>query len=558
MLCIAASCSVDDGDTQWLTDVRFVQADSPAFSAVTHDDARWSKRRFWELPAPKPVLWIRGNIELTASDGPRAVFLAALAAHELWWDGVLIGRGGAVGRDAESEIPGAIEAHYMIPEALAQAGPHVVAVRTSAFHRGFSPTSGFWRLGVGSYDDVVAYRWRGSWIALISLSGILLGSLIAFAMFALSRRRGARSSHRATLLLGFFGVAVAALLVAEAWRPLRGYTYDWHIVRLITLVALSGVIHLLLLGYLVRRFPHPRLARPLLLAVPLLAVPVVVCPWWDDKIAFLHVVGLVLAAAWTAAAAYRQQTGAWQAFVILIVAVALVVPDRGAFVDRWIYFAIDGLFALLLLGHLLEWRNELLEHERALARSARLETELLRRHLQPHFMMNTLTAIGGWIEEEPKTAVRMIGALSDELRTLAAISDRSLVSLAEELCLCRAHLETMSLRRDIAYRLEAEGVDGAQLVPPALIHTLVENAVTHGPSAGAVAFRLESTCRDGRMFLTFASPRSEDTVLDAAPGTGTKYLLARLREAWGDDWSLTQRAVGGEWRVEIDVPRGAR
>ena len=77
-----------------------------------------------------------------------------------------------------------------------------------------------------------------------------------------------------------------------------------------------------------------------------------------------------------------------------------------------------------------------------------------------HFM-NTLTALSEWIEQEPATAVRMIESLADELRVLAAVSTRRLVPAAEELHLCRTHLENMGLRRDITYALETDGVDGA-------------------------------------------------------------------------------------------------
>jgi hypothetical protein len=547
-VCFAA-CT-PSANIDWVGEVRFVHGDAAEFARPEYDDSRWTQAVFPLLPAPERVLWVRTRVRLPPSAQPQAVFVGALASHEAFWDGVLIGRGGVVGDASAAEVPGPIEAHHRIPEALAGPGVHVLAMRTSAFHRGFAPQTGYWGLGVGTYDDVLLHRWRGTWIALISLSGILLGTLIAFATFALDRR------DRSPLLLGLAGLAAAPLLGVEAWRPLAGYPYDWHVVRLAVLCVLSAAVQLLLIAYLARRFPHRRSNRFVALAVPALAIPTLGFPSWNDKLAFLHLVGLLLAAGWTAAAWRRR--GAWPALAGIAIALALLVADRNAFLDRWLYFALDGLFALLLIGHLVEWRDALLVRERAVARSARLEAELLKRHLQPHFVMNTLTAIGGWIEEDPPTAVRMIDSLADELRTLAQVSDRPLIALDDELRLCRAHLETMSLRRDVAYRLDTEGTDGSERVPPALIHTLVENAVTHGPVTGTVAFRLSATHRDGRTRLSFASPRGDDAPAAAAPGTGTRYLEARLREAWGDDWSLDQRAVGTDWRVEIDVPRSAR
>ena len=274
------------------------------------------------------------------------------------------------------------------------------------------------------------------------------------------------------------------------------------------------------------------------------------------KAAATHVVAFVFAGTWTALAVTRRRRGAWPALCGIVFALVCLALDPPWFLDRGFYFAVDALMACLLVGHLLVWRDETTAHERALARSARFEAELLKRHLQPHFVMNTLTAIGGWIEEDPPTAVRMIDALSTELRVLIGVADRKLIPMAEELRLCRAHLETLGLRRDRVYRLETEGVDETEFLPPALIHTLLENAVTHAPGhESEIVLRLTAVRHGERSRYTFTSPLGPAASKEAHGGTGTRYITARLREAWGEDWSLTQEAVGDRWRVEIDVPR---
>ena len=113
-------------------------------------------------------------------------------------------------------------------------------------------------------------------------------------------------------------------------------------------------------------------------------------------------------------------------------------------------------------------------------RSSRLEAELLKRSLQPHFVMNSPDRL--WrsgSREEPAVAVEMIEALSEELRLLGDIAPRRSIPLADELRLCRAHLTVMSRRKGIDYRLTEEGVDPSGEIPPAVVHTLVENAITH-------------------------------------------------------------------------------
>jgi LytS/YehU family sensor histidine kinase len=254
---------------------------------------------------------------------------------------------------------------------------------------------------------------------------------------------------------------------------------------------------------------------------------------------------LAVAVLWTTFATARRMHGSTLALIGTGGAAFLFWLEPFGWLDVVAYFALDFLFICLLLSHVLEVRRE--RHEKA-----RLELEIVRRHMQPHFLMNTLTALSEWIEQEPKTAVRMIDSLSEELRILAEMSTRTLVTADDELRLCRSHLETMSLRKDVAYWLDVDGVDVQQLVPPAVFHTLVENAITHAPvDDSRITLRLGAT-RDGdQTRYVFESPAGDTT---AQTGSGTRYIEARLREAWGERWSMQQGRNGALWRTEIVVP----
>jgi LytS/YehU family sensor histidine kinase len=104
----------------------------------------------------------------------------------------------------------------------------------------------------------------------------------------------------------------------------------------------------------------------------------------------------------------------------------------------------------------------------------------------------------------------------------------------------------------VAYELNVEGVDARQLVPPAVFHTLVENAITHAtPNGERMKLRLAAE-RDGdRTRYVFEAPAGNTT---AQTGSGTRYIEARLREAWGDRWSFRQGQEGSLWRTEIVMP----
>jgi MFS family permease len=511
----------------------------------------WLARELGEVPhGITEVVWLRTTFvlppDLRREGHPLGIYVGALASHELWWDGALLGRGGVVGASAAEEQPGPIETHYQVPDHLAAPGTHTLLLRSSAFHRHFAPRHGYWAVVVGDYEEIVVMRGGGAWLASLSLSGFVLTAAFALALYR-------RWRDRASLLLATLALTATALLVVEVWRPLVGYTYDLHYPRLLALLALSWLTAVQLVAFVVSRFPGRR-GSALVAATALLAA---VCPWlvagWDGKALLVHTLGLVAALGWALAAARRRLPGSLVVAAGLGVAALALAWRPWVYLDLSFYLALDGLFACLLWVHAADLRREREERQAAEVRSARLELEMVKRQLQPHYLMNTLTALAGWVEEDPPTAVRMIDAVAGELRALATLAGRPLVSMAEELALCRHHLATMSLRRDVRYELAVEGLDGSEAVPPAVLHTLVENAVTHGPATPEVVLRLAATREGDRRRLVLTSPLASE--LDrAGAGTGTRYVEARLREAWGNDWSFRQGAAGGCWQVELLMP----
>lgn len=524
----------------WVDDVRVRAGDDPRWAAPAFDDSSWERMKFWEVPGGDSIRWIRTHVDVEPdarrAGHPLAIYIGAQASHELWWDGVRIGRGGTVGRTCAQETPGPIEAHYQIPDSLAAPGRHTLAVRTSAFHRGFRPMVGYWSILVGDYDGIARFRTSYAWVALVSLSAMLLMGVFALVMAFVNR------ADRGFLLLAALCFTSAALLVAEEWRALFGYTYDWHIVRLLVVTSLSALLAILLVLLVVVRFPR-RGGRWVVAMTILACALATLARGWDMKAGLMLGAGFILATLWSLRARAPLTT------LGLGVPVILLALNPILFAERALYFSLDFLFLCLLCSHALDVRRERQAKSEALLKSARLELEVVKRHLQPHFVMNTLTALSEWIEQDPKTAVRMIDSLAEELRLLAAISDRKLIDLGDELRLCRSHLANMSLRKDARYELHTDGVDERALVPPAIFHTLVENAVTHG-AAGVL--RLSASRHDDRTRYVFEAPAGEES--GGAPGTGTRYIEARLRESWGDAWTFAQRRAGDLWRAELEVP----
>lgn len=534
--------------------VRLNLGDDPRWADPALDDSSWPEVRFQDVPEAGGIVILRARVPLEArhfAEGrPTGVFLAALASCELAWDGTLIGRSGRPAPVADREVPGPVQAHWAIPDRLATAGEHVAALRCSAHHRHFHPGLGYWILLIGEYDALLAATQAGTRSALTSLSGMLMVGIFALVLFLADRR------DRSFLLLGLVCLSAGALLLAESWRTVFGYTYDWHFARLLVITALTALLNLAILGFVLVRFPG-RFARGMMVALIACLGLALGAPSWDGKTLAMFIAGLSLATGWAIRAVRRGEHGSIPALLGLVATLAALLWRPEEFMDRTLYFAIDFLLACLLVAHALQLRRFRRQHEEVLVRSARLEIELLRKHIQPHFLMNTLTALSEWIEEDPAVAVSLIESISQEFRLLGRIADRKLIGLGEELALCRTHIAILSRRRDRSYEIRAEGTDERDLVPPAVFHTLVENAITHDDSKRERVVLTLSAMFEGegeRVRYVFTAPGA-DPGGAATEGTGTRYIRARLQESLGDDWSFMAGPAEGLWRTEITIPR---
>jgi hypothetical protein len=189
-------------------------------------------------------------------------------------------------------------------------------------------------------------------------------------------------------------------------------------------------------------------------------------------------------------------------------------------------------------------------------RSQRLELELLKKTIQPHFLMNTLTAIRSWLMEEPKKSIRLIDALGEELRPIFNHSGARLITMGEEIAVCRAHLEVMGLRLDRAYSLEVTGIAGDEPIPPLVFHTMIENAFTHGDPEEFSHFSIVRESVPGRTRYIFSLDTPGEDADHGREGTGTRYIRSRLEESFPGRWSLAYGRYEGRWRVIIEILEG--
>ncbi len=168
---------------------------------------------------------------------------------------------------------------------------------------------------------------------------------------------------------------------------------------------------------------------------------------------------------------------------------------------------------------------------------AALQAQLLQAQIQPHFLFNSLASLGHWVRSQDPRAAPMLEALTAYLRATLPLFNREQLSVGEELAAVREYLTVMQARLGERLRVEID-VDPAlhqQLLPPAILLTLVENAIEHGvvPKLGEATLRIEGRQLKSGVLISVADdgPGLPEQPAPQAPGRGVGLSNSRLRLA---------------------------
>jgi len=197
-------------------------------------------------------------------------------------------------------------------------------------------------------------------------------------------------------------------------------------------------------------------------------------------------------------------------------------------------------------------------------RAAQLETSLaearlhaLELQIQPHFLFNTLNAIGALVRTGKNAeAVGMIGGLSELLRYALDRAGGARVTLDEETAMLSRYLDIQRLRFPdrLATSIDVAPEAARAAVPVLLLQPLAENAIRHGiaksDAPGRVALK---AFREGdslrlEMFNTGRLDPGREN------GIGLSTTIARLAELYGERQRFVLRQEDGGVLASVTIP----
>ncbi len=547
-------------DSAWTVE----QAEMTAAPASTIDLANALPTNAWR-PLDQPELarwrdpyWLRFSVRAPDAGAHHAwlLTLSLRAASEVYWDGRFIGSNGVPAAQAIDEVPGRVDSQFVLDRAISGPDEHVLMIRASS-HRIGSMASADAGIRVLSYAQARRYAWR--WLIVALALGAIASALAYWAIDLRAQSTVARDLGRPWLLaLGAVGLL---LPLAESWRSLFGYTYDWHAIRLATIFWLHAAAALFLPCYLVARFAAATRVRlgALGAAWLLLLALALSLDGYDVRSWVVQFGGLVLALV-VVCPPWRARPEVRPLCALLLSAALMAMYWPGAFLDGLYFVVLALLMVCLMLDHAAHTRRLGELHARLSAERDRLRLQLLRRAIQPHWLMNSLTSLQELIEQAPERASRLVELLAEHFGLLRAHSERDQVSLADELALCRVQLDIAGLAQRGHVELRVEGDAAGIHLPPGVLHCLVENGLTHAGFRACVeqGFALRIERPGDRLRLVLCAP-----LAPARPpptpdgGTGTRYVRASLKRLWPQGASFADGPQEGRWCSELEWPCGS-
>ena len=500
----------------------------------------------------KGIQWISVKINIQTSYDHSLLFRITQlqSAYEIYWDGKIIGYNGSISDEKAKEIPGNNSHAVYISPANSKQGIHSLAIRFSNYHSKTSVNKFAARLDKRIYD----YQYRTFYLfkTLVFVGICLTATIFGIVMFL----GGGRFKHYL-----YFSLIVFPVFFSKAMAFYIGYfnpVSSWALILFILQPYAVYVSYFFIIIFFIYIFDFKKkIIFPAILFLLIVSNEI----WQYDNL-YLTIALIILFIIIPVLALIKGKNGSMIALISIFLFVCVDIIYVFGYQLQALYFDISYyLFVLSLMflaGKLV--KNQVGLQKSLELRNIKLESDLLKKLIQPHFLMNTMASLQSWVRKDPKKAEKFIQSISDEFRIITQVSTQKSILLQNELELCNYHLEIMGYRRDAKYNFIIESDIPSIEIPPLIIHTLIENGITHAfkPREDGT-FWFSATEDTRKIILKVKNDGSQIGLIkkmeknDIEEGTGLKYIKANMEDAMPGNWQINYGIKDNIWEVEIII-----
>lgn len=488
---------------------------------------------------------LRTKIVITDSVSDKVILglfpINFITSYEIYWDGVKIAQNGVIGINSKDEKAGAFNFHLPLPHKLLTTGEHTLTLRISN-HNNYSSWKWFYGdLLIGPYDTELKNIYLSYYQAFF-ITGIIFIPFLFNLFLYIARKR--RTEHLLFSLICLIVILDSLIVLVPVYFDTPTTLLPW---QLYAWQAITVLFSCLFPAFFIYSFSFPKKIIDVIAAVNL-----IIYIFLTNAVNVFNIMSitvLIISSMITLWALYKRREES------LIISIGLIA----AWIAYYFNFAFAGLSSTMVICISISIARQFARKEKAereaQLRSAQLENELLKKNINPHFILNTLTSIIVWLRKEPASAIKLIEALAEEFRIINQISALKQIPIRQEIDLCKAHLKIMSYRKGADYRMETMGIEDEDNVPPMIFHTLIENGLTHGYENKICGmFTLRRIKNDGCIQYILSNDGEFNSFEQkGSSGFGLKYIKSRLEESYPDRWEIISHRQPQGWETIIEI-----
>lgn len=317
----------------------------------------------------------------------------------------------------------------------------------------------------------------------------------------------------------------------------------------IDLIYFSVSLGLLSLNiFLLYHFDHHRKK----LLVPVLSLVSLISPFTIPEDVFIFL--FVLIAIVQSILGLKKQPFNWMIFLGLLLLLVSTILGTSGTVPFGYFIGVIVMIILMTISSGIQLSRHTNLLNQAQLQSAKLENQLLKKSIQPHFILNALTSLQELIEQDPGKASQFVQNLSRVFTVFSKVNERKLIPINEELELASSFLDIMAVRMNKKFELKVDTIDGNEEIPPGVLLTLIENGVTHGFSRHDTGhFQISKSTTHTTVTFTIENNGDAPSIINE--GVGIQYIRSRLNEAFGEHYSLQFQPLEQGFRSQIILSR---
>ncbi|WP_312139184.1 histidine kinase [Sphingobacterium sp.] len=205
----------------------------------------------------------------------------------------------------------------------------------------------------------------------------------------------------------------------------------------------------------------------------------------------------------------------------------------------------------------LDYFNVRKDQKRLKEYTSKVELDLLKAQVQPHFLFNTLNNIYYVAQRESPQSAQLIEKLANIMRYFVDEASKALVKLPIDIQFLKDYidLERMRMLHPMQVDFEINVVPNAVELPPMLIIPLVENVFKHGidkrSKENYLSLKIESS--DGKLKINVSNKVFEEKN-EQQGGNGLKNLIARLDILYGKNYKFERTLTNNIFNANLELP----